>query len=354
MQTPKRVLISAHLPTIKSLWKISSLHDFEQIRTEAFGLRRYTGNAGEHQRTPRWSDFEDGWHVGPCTKPAKLTSGEQERASSFTEFSTRTGLVLANTWGRGKMIGEATKKPWHKSDLLGHTDEDSDTQVVAVKPSSCVQSCEVDHSMDTWAQTLFAAIISLFTCSISTETRAQRRPNRTPCVEDWRPAPEWEDEMKQAWDWTRPRDVRETWRELAAKHQLPHGDRYLQGYEDDLSNLEKALKKSDKHDTDRPHLRRAIWRSKRARRRHVKRQNMLECCEEERAPPGQAKSKHLNWERVFGNSDDPKGLSYFLQRHLRIPTHCQRSDTPTGRGRTSKMVRRFLAHAHSRHTNIQV
>ena len=139
MQTPKRVLISAHLPTIKSLWKISSLHDFEQIRTEAFGLRRYTGNAGEHQRTPRWSDFEDGWHVGPCTKPAKLTSGEQERASSFTEFSTRTGLVLANTWSRGKMIGEATKKPWHKSDLLGHTDEDSDTQVVAVKPSSCVQ-----------------------------------------------------------------------------------------------------------------------------------------------------------------------------------------------------------------------
>ena len=30
--------------------------------------------------------FEHGWHVGPCAKPAKLTSKEQERASSFTFF----------------------------------------------------------------------------------------------------------------------------------------------------------------------------------------------------------------------------------------------------------------------------
>ena len=38
------------------------------------------------------------------------------------------------------MVGEATKKPWHKSEILGHTDEDSDTQVdfVAVNASSCV------------------------------------------------------------------------------------------------------------------------------------------------------------------------------------------------------------------------
>ena len=32
------------------------------------------------------SSFEDGWLVGPCTTPAKLTSKEQERASSFTDF----------------------------------------------------------------------------------------------------------------------------------------------------------------------------------------------------------------------------------------------------------------------------
>ena len=49
------------------------------------------------------------------------------------------------------MVGEATKKPWHKSELLGHTDEDSDTHIdfVAVK-ASCVQRCSVDRSMDTW------------------------------------------------------------------------------------------------------------------------------------------------------------------------------------------------------------
>ena len=63
--------------------------------------------------------------------------------------------------GGEKMVGEVTKKPWHKSELLGDTDEDSDTQVdfVAVKASSsCVQSCEVDHTMDSWVQILFAAI----------------------------------------------------------------------------------------------------------------------------------------------------------------------------------------------------
>ena len=123
--------------------------------------------------------------------------------------------------------------------------------------------------------------------------------------------------------WNKPEigpDQERYWRNsLAAKHQLCHGDRHLQGYEDDLSNLEKALKKSDKHDTDRPHLCRAIWRRKRARRRHVYRQNKWECCEEKRAPPGQAKSKHLNWERVFGNSDDPKGLSYFYSAISEFP-----------------------------------
>ena len=95
---------------------------------------------------------EDGWHVGPCTKTAKLTSKEQERASSFAEVLTRTGLVLANAWGQENMVGEATKKPWHKREILGHTDEDNDTQVdfVALKALSCVQSCEVDHTVDTY------------------------------------------------------------------------------------------------------------------------------------------------------------------------------------------------------------
>ena len=48
--------------------------------------------------------------------------------------------------------------------------------------------------------------------------------------------------------------------DLAGKHQLPHGDRYLQGYEDAVDILENALNKSGKHDRNRPHLCRAIWR----------------------------------------------------------------------------------------------
>ena len=86
------------------------------------------------------------------------------------------------------MIGEATKKPWHKSELLGHIDEEWDAQVdfIAVKASSCVQSCEVDHSMDTLGTDTVRSDHWPITCSISTETRAQSHSKRTPCVVDWR------------------------------------------------------------------------------------------------------------------------------------------------------------------------
>ena len=265
------------------------LREFEQI------IRQFSDHEvilGKEANTK--VSFEDGWHEGPCTKPVNLTSKEQEGASSFTEFLTRTVLVLANTWGRESMVGEATKKPWHKSELLGHMDEEWHTQVdfIAVKAvSSCVQSCEVDHSMDTLRTDSVRSDHWPITCSFSTETRAQRHPNRTP-------APEWGNEMEKVWDWTKPSEVLENWRGLAAKHQILHGDPYLQGYEDDLDVLVNALKKSDKSDKsdkDRPHPCGAIWRRKRARRRHVDRQKKLGCCEEEQAPPAKPKSKHLDW-----------------------------------------------------------
>ena len=59
--------------------------------------------------------------------------------------------------------------------------------------------------------------------------------------------------------------------------------------------------------------------------------NKLECCEERRAPPGKFKSKHLNGERVFGNSDVPKALSDFYSAIFEFPNTVQGQ-------RTSKMV----------------
>ena len=252
MLNSKRVLISAHLPTIKAPLEDFNvpLHEFEPL------YRRFSDYEviyGIDANTKVFS-FQDGWQVGPCTKPAKLTSKEKEGASSFTEFLTRTGLVLANTWSRENMAGEATKKPWHKSELLGHTDEEGDTQIdfAAVEASSCVQSCEVFHRMDAWRADTVRSDHWPITCCISTETRAQRRPIRTPCVVDWRPAPEWENEMEKVWGWNRPTEVLEQWRDLAAKHQIPHEDRYLQGYEDDLDILVKRKATSKRPTTPLP------------------------------------------------------------------------------------------------------
>ena len=136
---------------------------------------------------------------------------------------------------------------------------------------------------------------------------------------NWRPAPEWESEMEKIWNWSRPAEVLENWRTVAAEHQIPQANRYLQGYEDNLDVLVQDLKETDKNDEDRPHLCRAIWRRKRARRRHVDRQKKLECCEEGRAPPDKAKSKHINWSREIGEEEVPKALSEFYSAIFEFP-----------------------------------
>ena len=40
-----------------------------------------------------------------------------------------------------------------------------------------------------------------------------------PCVVDWRPASEWRDGKEEVWDGTKPTEVLEIWRDLAAKTQ---------------------------------------------------------------------------------------------------------------------------------------
>ena len=72
------------------------------------------------------------------------------------------------------MIGEATEKPWHKSELLGHIDGERDTQVDFIAVKAFIPACKVVRTTTVrtlWAQTQFAAITGLVTCNISTEAR---------------------------------------------------------------------------------------------------------------------------------------------------------------------------------------
>ena len=125
--------------------------------------------------------------------------------------------------------------------------------------------------------------------------------------------------MEKVWDWSRLAEVLESWRIVAAEHQIPQGNGYLQGYEEDLDVLVRTLKESDKNDKDRPHLCRAIWR------RNVPDADMWTDkrnwnAEEGRAPPGKPKYKHINWERVFGNDEVPKALSEFCSAVFELQT----------------------------------
>ena len=100
--------------------------------------------------------------------------------------------------------------------------------------------------------------------------------------------------------------------------------------EGNLDALVQTLKETDKNDKDRPHLCRAIWRRKRARRRHVDRQKKIECCEEGRAPPVKTKSKHIKWSRVFGEEEVPKALSEFYSSIFEFPTGRRQEKTMGG------------------------
>ena len=66
------MLISAHLPTIKAPLEDFNvpLHEIEQL------IRRFPDHEVGIDANTKVFSFEDGWHVGPCTKPAKLTSKE--------------------------------------------------------------------------------------------------------------------------------------------------------------------------------------------------------------------------------------------------------------------------------------
>ena len=139
------------------------------------------------------------------------------------------------------MVGESTKKPWHKSDFLGHMDKER-------------EHASRFHDSE-------SVIMRAVTCSIFTEPPrpASSKPHSM-CCGLAREKLRW----RRSWTVT---DLQkflrngETW--LQTSNSL--GDRYFQGYEDDLDVLVNALKKSVKNDEDRPHLCRAIWRRKRAR-----------------------------------------------------------------------------------------
>ena len=160
--------------------------------------------------------------------------------------------------------------------------------------------------------------------------------------------------MEKVWNWSRPAEVLENWRIVAAEHQIPEENRYLQGYEDNLDVLVQTLKESDKNDKDRPHLCRAILRRKRARRRHVDRQKKLECCEERRGPPVKMKSKHIHWSTVFGEEEVPKAHSEFYSAIFEFPNTAQWSESATGRRQEKTMVGGSVALAFGKHASLPV
>ena len=182
-----------------------------------------------------------------------------------------------------------------------------------MRATSCVQNCEVDHSTNTWSTDTVPSDQWFLALSISTGTRAQRRPRTHFMCRSGKM------KRKKSGIGDRRRSSRYggTWLQ---KKQLPHEDRYLQGYEDDLSSLEDALKNSVKHDKDLQHFCRAMWRRKRARRRHVDRKNNGIV----RGGTGISRQVQIQASQLGARpreSGRPESSLRYSLHHLRIPTH---------------------------------
>ena len=110
MKTERRILVSIHLPTIKSTIN-EFIEPLVQIETllEKFKNEEIIIGADTNAKV---YGYENGWSIGPATVPFEMTARDHERARHFDEFLSRKGLLLANTWRQGDLPGEATKKPW--------------------------------------------------------------------------------------------------------------------------------------------------------------------------------------------------------------------------------------------------
>ena len=115
----------------------------------------------------------------------------------------------------------------------------------------------------------------------------------------WSPSEFWFHRVSEfSADWFDPLSVFGQWAQIAQECRLP-AERKV----DFQDNLQDLLRLRRQHlDPDwRRQVNRAIFRTRKKRKRLMQFRALKEACASGRAPPVQSKCGHLNWSRLFGN-----------------------------------------------------
>ena len=124
---------------------------------------------------------------------------------------------------------------------------------------------------------------------------------------NWSPSESWELRVGEfSADWSDPLSVFGHWAQLARECYLPAVRKI-----DFQDNLQDLLRLRRQHlDPDwRRQVNRAIYRTRRKRKRFVRYQALKDACAAGRAPPAQSKGGHVNWGRLFGNVSPAEALT---------------------------------------------
>ena len=211
----------------------------------------------------------------------------------LTEFLYEFDLRADNTWTE---IAAPTRRAWSSvKNLLVETVEEETQMDFLLSPSSIhLEDCRVEQSLlfgsDHWP------IVSNYVFGPSIDLDRVRFKR---CPVKRSPSEFWFHRVNEFFaDWSDPLSAFGCWAQIARECCFPFERKVV--FQDNLQVLLRLRRQ--RLDPDwRRQVSRAIYRTRRKRKRIMQSRALKEACASGRAPPVQSKRGHINWSRLFGN-----------------------------------------------------
>ena len=242
--------------------------------------------------------------VGNSVLPsfAGLSQEDADKLTCLAEFLFEFDLRGDNTWTE---VAMPTRRSWSSVKHPLATEGEEETHMDFLLSSSTIglEECFVEQAFD-FISDPWPVVTNYI---LSTPNMSSRKQFKR-CPVNWSPSESWGlrvDEFLA--DWSDPLSVLGQWAQIARECRLPVARKF-----DFQDNLQDLLRLRRQHlDPDwRRQVNRAIYRTRRKRKRFVRFQALQDACTSGRAPPVQSKGGHVNWGRLFGNVSPAEALLF--------------------------------------------
>ena len=257
---------------------------------------------GADSNTHLWG-CSDGRLVGNSVIPpyAAQTQKDADKLTCLAEFLFEFDLRADNTWTE---VATPTRRSWGsvKHPLALEGEEETQMDFLLSSSNVGLEECYVEQAIDFRSD--HWPIVSNYVIS-SPNTLPRGKFQR--CPVNWSPSELWELRVGEfSADWSDPVSALRHWAQLASECYLPAVRKT-----DFQDNLQDLLRLRRQHlDSDwRRLVNRAIYRTRRKRKRFVRYQALKDACAAGRAPTVQCKGGHVNWGRLFGSVSPAEALS---------------------------------------------